>query len=171
MRKKLEHIWYYYKWYLLAAALVIYVAADFWGDINQTRQPDAVVSIVTVATVSEETVARVRFLVQTCWADRNGDGVCEVEVNVYAYDGQGHSGADPDAYSAAAVHLASEIRAGTTEFFVSDAEDLMEQAERLSRWGIWQDFDALDALDCPELEGFGIYGFPEKQQTVLEALG
>ena len=23
MKKKLEHIWYYYKWYILAAALVL----------------------------------------------------------------------------------------------------------------------------------------------------
>ena len=46
MKKKLEHIWYYYKWYILAAALGILVAANFIGELGQRRQPDGVVSIV-----------------------------------------------------------------------------------------------------------------------------
>lgn len=39
MKKKLEHIWYYYKWYILAAALVLLVAANFVGELGQRRQP------------------------------------------------------------------------------------------------------------------------------------
>ena len=34
MKKKLEHIWYYYKWYILAAALVLLVAANFIGEVD-----------------------------------------------------------------------------------------------------------------------------------------
>ena len=34
MKKKLEHIWYYYKWYILAAALVLLVAANFIGELG-----------------------------------------------------------------------------------------------------------------------------------------
>ena len=86
MKKKLEHIWYYYKWYILAAALVLLVAANFIGELGQRRQPDGVVSIVTTSQVPEETVEKIRALFETLWGDRNQDGVTEVEVNVYAYD-------------------------------------------------------------------------------------
>ena len=92
MKKKLEHIWYYYKWYILAAALVLLVAANFVGELGQRRQPDGVVSIVTTSQVPEETVEKIRALFETLWGDRNQDGVTDVEVNVYAYDGMGYSG-------------------------------------------------------------------------------
>ena len=125
MKKKLEHIWYYYKWYILAAALVLLVAANF---------------------------------------------VTDVEVNVYAYDGMGYSGGSADDYAAAAVHLASEIQAGTTDLFLSDAEELMRQAERLQYYGAFREYDALHRLDCAELEDFGVYAFPEKAEALLDML-
>lgn len=171
MKKKLEHIWYYYKWYIFTALLVICVAVDFFGDIRQNQEPDARVSIVTVTPVSEETMDVLRTFFENACGDRNGDGTCLVEVNLYAYDGNADSGEDPDAYAAAAVHLASEVRAGETELFLSDAEELMAQADSLKRWGKWQDYNGLGALDCPELEEFYIYGFPEKQEAVEKILG
>ena len=82
MKKKLEHIWYYYKWYILAAALVLLVAANFIGELGQRRQPDGVVSIVTTSQVPEETVEKIRALFETLWGDRNQDDVTDVEVNV-----------------------------------------------------------------------------------------
>ena len=170
MKKKLEHIWYYYKWYILAALLVIFVAADFIGDIRQTREPDGVVSIVTMTQVPEASVEKIRTLFEELLGDRNQDGYVEIEVNVYAYDGQGNAGGDPDAYAAAAVHLASEIRGGTTDLFLSDASELMSEASGLRRCGVWQDYDALRRLDCSELMNFAVYTFPEKEETVLGML-
>lgn len=167
MKKKLEHIWYYYKWYILAALLVVFVAVDFLGDIRQVRQPDGVVSIVTVSPVSQESVEKLRTLFTGLWGDRNGDGHVEIEVNVYAYDGKGSTGGDADAYAAAAVHLASEIRAGSTDLFLSDAAELMQEAESLRCFGVWQDFDKLNQLDCGELTDFGVYAFPEKETAAL----
>lgn len=170
MKKKLEHIWYYYKWYILAAALVLLVAANFVGELGQRRQPDGVVSIVTTSQVPEETVEEIRTLFETLWGDRNQDGVTDVEVNVYAYDGMGYSGGSADDYAAAAVHLASEIQAGTTDLFLSDAEELMRQAERLQYYGAFREYDALHRLDCAELEDFGVYAFPEKAEALLDML-
>lgn len=171
MKKKLSHIWYYYKWYILAAVLVVWVAADFVWDMKSTYRPDTVVSIVTLSPVSEETRGELGSFFEECWGDRNGDGRVVVEVNVYAYDGRDYTGTDPDAYSAAAIHLASEVRSGTTDLFLSDAVELMAEAEKVTRWGLWEDFSSLTALNCPELAGFAVYGFPEKAARVLEALG
>ena len=170
MKKKLEHIWYYYKWYILAVLLVVFVAADFLGDIRQTRQPDGAISIVTVSPVSQESVGKPRTLFGELWGDRNGDGRVEIEVNVYAYDGKGSTGGDADAYAAAAVHLASEIRAGTTDLFLSDASELMQEAESLHCSGVWKDFEKLNQLGCDELTDFGVYAFPEKEEAVLGML-
>lgn len=171
MKKKLSHIWYYYKWYILAALLVVWVAADFVSDLKSTRQPDTVVSIVTMSPVSEQTQQNLRGFFEDAFGDRNGDGEVLVEVNVYAYDGKDYTGNDPDAYSAAAIHLASEVCSGNTDLFLSDAEELMAEAEKLTQWGVWEDFSALNGLDCPELVGFAVYGFPERKAGVLEVLG
>ena len=70
--------------YILAAALVILVAANFIGELGQRRQPDGVVSIVTTSQVPEETVEEIRTLFETLWGDRNQDGITEVEVNAPA---------------------------------------------------------------------------------------
>lgn len=170
MKKKLEHIWYYYKWYILAVLLVIYVAADFLGDIRHVRQPDGMVSIVTMSDVSVETVEKIRTLFQDLWGDRNQDGYVEIEVNVYAYDGLGSSDSDADGYAAAAVHLASEIRAETTDLFLSDAAELMGEADSLERYGSWSEYEKLNRLGCDELVNFGVYAFPEKADAVLSTL-
>ena len=85
-----------------------------------------------------------------------------MEGNVYASAGMGYSGGSAADYAAAAVHLASEIQAGTTDLFLSDAEELMRQAERLQYYGAFREYDALHRLDCAELEDFGVYAFPEK---------
>lgn len=170
MKKKLAHIWYYYKWYILAAALVIYVLADFVGDVKQVRPVDARVSIVSTNTVEESSVEALRLLFGQLYGDRNGDGYTEIEVNVYAYDGEGNTGGDADNYSAAGVHLASEIRTGETDLFLSDAGALMAQAERLECRGSWLDYGKLKTLGCEELEGFSVYVFPEKAEDVLALL-
>lgn len=171
MKDKLSHIWYYYKWYILAALLVLYVAVDYVCDLKSTTKPDAVVSIVTTSAVSEQTREELRSFFEESWGDRNGDGRVEVEINFYAYDGKEYTGNDPDGYSAGAIHLAAEVKARTTELFLSDAEELMAEAEKVTQWGVWEDFAALAALDCPDLAGFGVYGFPEMKDGVLEVLG
>lgn len=171
MKKKLSHIWYYYKWYILAALLVLWVAADFVLDLRNTREADAVVSIVTVSPVSDQTREHLQGFLEEAFGDRNGDGEVLVELNVYAYDGKEYTGNDPEGRAAAAVHLAAEAQSGDTDLFLSDAWELMEDGDKLTRWGTWEDFGALTALDCPELAGFGVYGFPEKTDSVLEVLG
>ena len=47
-----------------------------------------------------------------------------------------------------------------THLFLSDAEELMRQAERLQYYGAFREYDALHRLDCAELEDFGVYAFP-----------
>lgn len=170
MKRKLEHVWYYYKWYILTALLVIYVAADFIADTRQMRQPDAVVSIVTMSQVPEETVEKIQLLFHKLWADRNQDGYAEIEMNVYAYDGMGSYGSDAEGYAAAAVHLAAEIQKGATDLLLSDAAELMRDADSLRSYGRWRDYEALNQLGCDELADFVVYAFPEKADAVLSIL-
>lgn len=171
MKKKWENLWYYGKWYFLAGLLVIFVAVDFLGDIRDNRPSDGVVSIVTMSQIPEESAEKIRELFQELWGDRNRDGYVEIEVNVYGYDGMGNPGRDTEAYAAAAVHLASEIRGKTTDLFLSDAGELMEEAESLQCYGVWRDYEKLNRLDCDGMENFGVYAFPEKAEAVLGSLG
>lgn len=117
---------------------------------------------MTISQVPEETVEKIRTLFETLLGDRNQDGVTDVEVNVYAYDGMGYSGRQHGRLCrrGRASGLGDSGRDyGPVSF---GAEELMRQAERLQYYGAFREYDALHRLDCAELEDFGVYAFPEK---------
>ena len=89
---KLSDFWYYYKWYFLFAFLVLWVIFNFLSERSQIVEPDAIVSFVTLEELSTETLSRLQQTVTTHAEDTNKDGRIEVEINVYAYDGQGSDG-------------------------------------------------------------------------------
>lgn len=157
---KLSDFWYYYKWYILFGLLVLWVCFNFFLETRGSVEPDAIVSFVTMKEVSPETQARLHQSLAEAAGDTNGDGSIEVEINIYAYDGQGSDGSDPEGYAAAAVHLAAEIQLQTTSFFVTDLPEVFQEADTLEEKGIWSDYSVLQALGDGQLSSYRIYAFP-----------
>ena len=168
MKKKLSNFWYYYKWYILFALLVLWAALNFLLQFQSNVEPDASVSFVTMQEIPEEVQASLHSMLAKMAADTNGDGKVEVAVNVYAYDGEGSDGTNPDAYAAAAVHLASEVKMQLTSFFVTDEPQVLEDAGPLEQRGVWADYSALTALESEKLSDFRIYVFRDKADPILE---
>ena len=161
MKKKLKlsDFWYYYKWYILFALLVVWACFNFFLETSGAVEPDAIVSFVTMEQVSPETQARLHQALVQIVGDNNEDGRTEIEINVYAYDGQGSDGSDPEGYAAAAVHLASEIQLQTASFFVTDIPTVFQDADTLEQQGVWSDYRVLNALEDGALSEYRIYGF------------
>ena len=168
MKKKLSNFWYYYKWYSLFALLVLWAALNFLMQFQSNVEPDASVSFVTMQEIPEEVQASLHSMLAKMAADTNGDGKVEVAVNVYAYDGEGSDGTNPDAYAAAAVHLASEVKMQLTSFFVTDEPQVLEDAGPLEQRGTWADYSVLTALENEKLSDFRIYVFRDKADSILE---
>lgn len=170
MKKKLSNFWYYYKWYVLVALLVLWAVINFMLLFQGNVEPDATVSFVTMQEVPEDVQESLHSLLTEMAGDRNGDGKVEIAVNVYAYDGKGSDGTNPDGYAAAAVHLASEVKLGLTSFFVTDEPQVLEDAGPLVQRGTWADYSALKALEGELLPDFRIYAFRDGTDPLLEQL-
>ena len=125
MRKKLEHLWRYYKWYLMAGAGVLLLLLNFWAQKARTPKPDYYVSIVTGNQISESTREGYAARLETVLDDRNGDGKVTVMVNLYRYDGRPGQAENTSAFMAAAVQLAADLREGISLCYLTDGEELL----------------------------------------------
>ena len=170
MKKKLSNFWYYNKWYVLFALLVLWAVGNFFLERSQIVEPDAIVSFVTMAEVSEETQETLRQKVTELAGDANGDGRTEIEINVYAYDGEGSNGTDPERYAADAVHLASEVKLQTTSFFVTNLPELFAEMGTVEQMGVWKDYEMLRQIEDTQLSEFQIYVFAQKEVQLLNKL-
>lgn len=170
MKKKLSDFWYYHKWYVLFALLVLWAAGDFFTQRAENPEPDAAISFVTMKEISWQTREALRELAAQTIGDANGDGRVEVTVNVYAYDGKGSDSQDPEAYAAAAVHLAAEIRLGLTDFFVTDQPGVFQDNGTLRKMGTWSSYASLAALEDGSLADFEVYAFSDSSLALLGAL-
>ena len=170
MKKKLANFWYYYKWYVLFALLVLWVAGDFLSQRQEIVEPDAAVSFVTMQYVPADVQMSLQNLLTDMAGDANGDGKVEIAVNVYAYDGKSSDGTDTEVYAAAVVHLASEVKLQTTSFFVTDEPQVLEDAGPLEQRGTWSDYSALMALESEMLPDFRIFVFQNGEDPLLEQL-
>ena len=65
MKKKLQNFWYYYKWYLVAAAVVAVLLVDFVAEKGKLVQPDYQAAIVTGSQISEERRAQLEERLET----------------------------------------------------------------------------------------------------------
>lgn len=159
MKKKLEHFWYDYKWYVLFGILAALVVWNFAGQKAASAEPDVLVSFVTMEEIPAQTLDALRTRLEGLSEDSNGDGRAEAAVQVYHYDGKGSAFSDPEAYSAAAIHLATEIRMELADFFITDEPALLRDAGVLAEAGRWEDYAALRQLDSQQLSRFFIFTF------------
>ena len=125
MKKKLQNFWYYYKWYLVAAAVVAVLLVDFVSEKSKIVQPDYQLAIVTGSQISEERRTQLEETLETIWDDRNGDGQIHVQVNFYRYDAQTTQTDDTAAFMASAVQLAADLRLGESVCFLTDCPQLL----------------------------------------------
>ena len=125
MKKKIQNLWFYYKWYLIGGAAALLLLLNFWVQKRQMPSPDYYLSIVTGTYVSEEARDRMAAQLETVLDDRNGDGKAIVTVNLYQYNGRPDEAEDTSAFMAAAVQLAADLQERISVCYVTDCEELL----------------------------------------------
>ena len=74
MKKKWQHLWFYYKWYMIGGAAVLLLLVNFWVQKRQTPKPDYYISIVTGSYVPEEARDEMAAQLETCWTTGTATG-------------------------------------------------------------------------------------------------
>ena len=164
MKKKLSHIWLYYKWYILAAAVVLLLAGNHISELRSREHPDHEVAVVTGGYVSEGTREALKTQLEELWEDANGDGEVRVNVNFYQYDAETAHSMDTAAFMASAVQLAADFSIGISSAFFTDTPELLLDNEELVLCGAVED-SCLDGLS--ELRGFAVLGYGDSEQVEI----
>ena len=167
MRKKLERLWFYDKWYLMAGAGVLLLLLNFWAQKARTPKPDYYVSVVTGNQISESTREGYAARLETVLDDRNGDGKVTVMVNLYRYDGRPDQAEDTSAFTAAAVQLAADLREGISLCYLTDGEELLNADGELTCLARAED-TVLSGE--PEILGFTLLCRPENIEMTSRLL-
>jgi hypothetical protein len=77
---KIEHIWFYYKWYIVAALFFGFALFVCIQQTLLTPNYDATVLWARHGNVSPQTIEEMRTELESCCLDTNGDGEVHVDV-------------------------------------------------------------------------------------------
>lgn len=147
MKKKLEHIWYYYKWYFVVGAMILCVVLNFFSERAAMVEPDWKIGLVTSQYVSEG--EREALAVRLCGIlpDRDGDGEILVNVMFYQYDGNTMEAGDTASFMASAVQLAADLRNRESVYYLTDVPELLLEADSTLRRGEKIDLTGLTTVE------------------------
>ncbi|HBJ17408.1 MAG TPA: hypothetical protein DDY81_06370 [Clostridiales bacterium] len=167
MKKKWQHLWLYYKWYMIGVAAVLLLLVNFWVQKRQAPKPDYYLSVVTGSYVPEEARDEMAAQLETVLDDRNGDGKVVVTVNLYQYNGRPQDAEDTSAFMAAAVQLAADLQEKISLCYITDSEELLNADGALVQLG-----KAEESVLSGEtaLHGFGLLCYEENADTASKIL-
>ena len=111
-KEKRQNFWYYHKWHVLIAAVVILAAIFLVRDFLTRDNPDYKIGLVTSRSISEEGVEAMEAQLELYGEDLNGDGVVEVAVDNYSLDAT-----NSDAVMANITRLIGDFQAGETMLY------------------------------------------------------
>lgn len=128
MKEKLRDFWYYNKWYVLAAALVLVLAVNFAVQKRRAPKPDVQIAVVSANVPSEAEQARLAALAAASWTEEDGRTPA-VQVNVYPYDGDAGAAVDTARFMAASVQLAADLQEKISAVYLTDTPQLLLDAD------------------------------------------
>lgn len=166
MKEFLENFWYYNKWKLFFALIVLLVVINTISTVRDNDKPDYFISVVTLSEFPEELCNSITELFSSALPDKDGDGETVVKLNLYRYG----MNEDITPYTLTeddAIHLAADIQVGESCLFISDETEVFEEAELIyggacSHSKFLSDFSSM-------LEGFFLY-FPTSSDSAFISL-
>ncbi len=168
MKKFLENFWYYHKFKLLVALMVVMVLVNTISAFTSAEALDYTISMVTVKQIPDSLRQAVSEAFSARLPDTNGDGQVLVQVQVYNYSPNQeilpNNWTEDDA-----VHLAADIQTGESCLFLADEPDVFQEIG-LGSGGDCQASPLLADV-AGQLEGF-VFFFPQTvDPAVAEVLG
>ncbi len=133
MKEQLKHIWYYYKWYIIAGILALVLAVNYFSQRAAQVKADFYVAVVTGDYIPEDTRDELGRQLAAIWAE--GEKEPTVYVNFYQYDAQTTQSTDTSSFMASAVQLAADLRGNISCCFFTDCPELLLEIGTLSAAG------------------------------------
>lgn len=171
-KEKLANWFYYNKWWLLVAAIILYVIGNMvWNALGIGQiKPDYCVAYVGNSPLPADCVSALEKELAALGEDLNGDGTVTVKLHLYV--NSSNETVDDLTYSyAAEVTLLADITEGTSYLFlVEDPAEFQLNYQILAEADgsapEEDDFVASDKVlrwaDCPALAGLELGGYEEK---------
>lgn len=170
--KDIKNWWYYHKWYVICAGIVLYVVLSLVGNalgITSSR-PDVQIAYVAKDKLPQDTVAALEEAFCSIIDDFNGDGKILVQINQYT-EGDAQANAEASYFQyASEVTLISDINDCESYFFLlEDPETFQKGYQVLAR----PDGSCPESLDfstedkvfcwknCPALTGLNLGTYHE----------
>lgn len=120
---KWENFWYYHKFHVLIAVLIVLLLIFLVRDLTEKHEPDYQIGILTETQLPEEVRSVLEQKLAAYGEDLNGDGRVLVSVNAYLIvmeDGKEIS--DPALQMASVAKLLSDLQEGDSMIFLTDDE-------------------------------------------------
>lgn len=155
--KKMENIWYYYKWYILAAILILIMAGNYFTEKTRFMEPDCQVGIVTEKYIPETIREELEKKIEIVWGDTNGDGQSCAAVFLYQYDADTKAASEANRFMASAVQLAADIENKSSVWYLTDMPMLLTEADQeLTVGKKWKDSAMLMEIEDDLLKEYYI---------------
>lgn len=167
MKKFLENFWYYHKWKLLVALMVVMVVVNTVSELSAVETFDHSIAVVTMSDVSEQVCQDLSLGFSQILPDTDADSQVTVQVNVYHY-GMGEDITPTSLTEDDAVHLAADIRVGMSSIFLTDEPEVFADAGFVSL-GLCSGCPALAFLP-DAFSGFAVFAPEAVSGFVMEAL-
>ena len=171
MKKRLENIWYYYKWYILCAIMAVIVIGNYLIEKAKIIEPDCQIGIVTKEYVSEVIRDDLSKKIGEIWGDTNGE--CYAAVYLYQYDAKAMSANDADAFMASAVQLAADLKNKVSIWYITDTPEILINADsELTEGRKYKESSVLMNIDADCLKDFIILErTPKGQELSVKIFG
>ncbi|WP_283610050.1 hypothetical protein [Faecalispora anaeroviscerum] len=118
---KWENFWYYHKFHLLIALVVIALIVSFVYELTTKEEPDYQIGVLTQTKFSDEAATVLEQKIARYGKDLNGDGRVIVRVNSYLIVmEEGKEVSDPSFQMASVAKFLSDLEAGDSMIFLTD---------------------------------------------------
>lgn len=162
-KEKRENFWFYYKWHVVAAVILVFLAAYFIKDVMFKTEPDYTVGVLTDGGLQTGALEALEAALPQFFDDCNGDGRVIVQIQDYGLPVNTEDNLDPYTVMAGVTRLSGDLQGGICAMFLTD-----DAAAYSEQYGFMQktdgtladveekvDDEELGVLwgECPALDG------------------
>lgn len=124
--EKIKNWFYYYKWYLVGGAVLIWILASIIVPVITRVEPDYIFAWVGDTRLSDEAAGAFTAAVEAVADDRNGDGKTVAELRQYVST-EGDIETSLYYNYAADTRLAADMTAAESAFFLTRTPDSLQE--------------------------------------------
>lgn len=154
-KEKWQNFWFYYKWHVVVAVVVLLLVIFTVRDFLTRENPDLQMSFVTTQALPQALLDHLSQQLEDAGMvpDLNGDGKSILQMNLYQISTDGEESVDYANQISGTVKFSSDLQMGDTVVFLTDDLESVNEwsgafnPEEGSQWVAWQDAPGLASLD------------------------